>query len=405
MAVGIVCHSRPAILVTAATESERITVAWPGIIWTKLLAVFRLRRVDYGLALRVTAAAVLSLAIAEWLQLNLPLWAVLTSIMVSQVSLGGSLKATLDYFIGTLGGVVYAGLIAVFVPHPNALSLLGVLALAIAPLALLAAVRPSLRPAPLTAAILILVPEMTHTSPLTSIVDRILEVGLGGIVGVLVSSLLMPSSAFRLTREAAAQTLDRMADALDALFAGLAKGLDADAVHGIQDGLGRSLTQLSAVAAEAEQERSAQLATAPGTGPLLRTLLRLRHDLVMLGRAGSLPLPANLADPLRIPLEEVRSAAITYLLASADALRAEGTPTSIEAVTGALAGYSSVIGRLRQDGQTRGLPGDVTERFFALGFALEQLGQNCRDLERCVAEWTIATTGPSKSLGLYRRSR
>ena len=102
-------------------------------------------------------------------------------------------------------------LIAVFVPHSNALSLLGVLTLAIAPSALLAAARPSLRPAPLTAAILILAPEMTHTRPLASIVDRIPEVGLGGIVGVLVSSLLMPSSAFRLTRETAAQTLDLMA--------------------------------------------------------------------------------------------------------------------------------------------------------------------------------------------------
>ena len=127
-----------------------------------------------------------------------------------------------------------------------------------------------------------------------------------------------------------------------------------------------------------------------------RTLLRFRHYLVILGRAGSVPLPANLADPLRAPLEDVRSAAVTYLLASADALRAEGAPPSIEAVTAALEGYSSVTVRLRQGGETRSLPGDVTERFFALGFALEQLAQNCRDLERCVSEWEVATTWSSK---------
>jgi hypothetical protein len=36
---------------------------------------------------------------------------------------------------------------------------------------------------------------------------------------------------------------------------------------------------------------------------------------------------------------------------------------------------------------TRGLPGDVTERFFALGFSLEQMHRNLRDPERCVTGW------------------
>jgi hypothetical protein len=30
----------------------------------------------------------------------------------------------------------------------------------------------------------------------------------------------------------------------------------------------------------------------------------------------------------------------------------------------------------------------VTERVFALGFSLEQMRQNLKDLERCVAEWS-----------------
>jgi len=29
----------------------------------------------------------------------------------------------------------------------------------------------------------------------------------------------------------------------------------------------------------------------------------------------------------------------------------------------------------------------MTERFFALGFSLEQMRQNLRDLERCISEW------------------
>ena len=43
---------------------------------------------------------------------------------------------------------------------------------------------------------------------------------------------------------------------------------------------------------------------------------------------------------------------------------------------------------MRSEGLTRGLPGDAAERFFALGFALEQMRQNLSDLDRCVAEWS-----------------
>jgi hypothetical protein len=54
----------------------------------------------------------------------------------------------------------------------------------------------------------------------------------------------------------------------------------------------------------------------------------------------------------------------------------------------ALQGYAAEVAALRSEGLTRGLPGDVAERFFALGFALEQMRQNLRDLERCVGEWS-----------------
>jgi len=63
-------------------------------------------------------------------------------------------------------------------------------------------------------------------------------------------------------------------------------------------------------------------------------------------------------------------------------------------VESALDAYAAEIVVLRRDGLTRSLPGDVAERFFALGFALEQMHHNFKDLERCVAEWA----GSSKSL-------
>ncbi len=52
---------------------------------------------------------------------------------------------------------------------------------------------------------------------------------------------------------------------------------------------------------------------APDTGPLLRTILRLRHDVVMIGRASVVPLPANLQARLAAPLADVSEAIVGYL--------------------------------------------------------------------------------------------
>ena len=292
--------------------------------WTGLRAVVRRRRAQLALSIRVTIAALAALALAQLLHLPLPLWAVLTAVIVTQMSVGRSLKATIDYLIGTLGGAIYGGAIGVFIPHSSEIALLGVLALAVAPLAFIAAINPRFSVAPITAIIVLLLPSITHASPIASALDRILEVALGGVTGLVVSFLLLPSSAHRQVAEAAARTLDRMARALGELLAGLTKGLDVDALHRIQDGIGQALVRLDTVGAEAERERTARIAVGADTGPLLRTLLRLRHDLVMIGRAASSPLPETIGMRLQPSLAHAGAALADYLGASAAALLAAG---------------------------------------------------------------------------------
>ncbi len=358
-------------------------------------ALVRHRRAQLALSIRVTIAALASLALAQLLQLPLPLWAVLTAVIVTQMSVGRSLKATFDYLVGTLGGAIYGGAIAVLVPHANEIALLAVLALAVAPLALIAAINPRLSVAPVTAIIVLLLPEITHGGPLASAIDRVIEVALGGVTGSVISILLLPANAHPLVVAAAAGTLDQMARALGELLAGLTQGLDVDSLHRIQDGIGQALVQMNVVGAEAEHERSAGLAVGPDTGPLLRTLLRLRHDLVMIGRAAISPLPEAFRTRLESPLAHVGVAFADYLHASAAALQAGQGPPSLNAVDSALYAYAAEIAALRRDGLTRSLPGDAAERFFAFGFALEQMHNNFKDLERCVVEWA----GSSKEAG------
>ena len=104
-----------------------------------------------GLGIRVTVAAMGALVIALAFGLKLPLWAVLTSIIVTQMSVGRSLKATRDYLVGTLGGAIYGATVAVLIPHSGEGALLAVLVLAVAPLAFVAAINPSLNAATVTA--------------------------------------------------------------------------------------------------------------------------------------------------------------------------------------------------------------------------------------------------------------
>jgi len=354
----------------------------------RLSAAISARKAQLALAVRVTVAAFGALAAALALNLMLPLWAVLTSLIVTQMSVGRSLKATRDYMFGTIGGAIYGGAIAVLIPHSGEGALLALLVLAVAPLAFVAAINPSLNAATVTAVIVLLVPTMNHANPLDSAIDRVLEV-------LLASFFVLPSRAHSQIRVSAARLLELIAAALSELLAGLTRGRDNDALHQIQDGIGTALVGLNATGAEAERERAAHLSSGPDTGPLLRTVLRLRHDVVMIGRASVVPLPLDLQMRLAAPLAKVSDAIVSYLRSIADALRTGVGAPAIWPVQAALQGYAAEVAAVRAEGLTRGLPGDVAERFFALGFSLEQMRQNLKDLERCVAEWsekpTVAT--------------
>jgi len=140
---------------------------------------------------------------------------VLTSLIVTQMSLGRSVKVASDYLIGTFGGVAYGGALAILIPHDSEWALLMVLALAIAPLAFIASFRANFNVLPVTAIIVLLVPSMQHVSPIASAMDRVLEVTVGGMVGFVVSFLVFPSRAHALTTDAAADTLEQTRRAIE----------------------------------------------------------------------------------------------------------------------------------------------------------------------------------------------
>src|SRR5665213_2586793 len=292
--------------------------------WLKRIGAWLVsRKVELGLGIRVTVAAMSALVIALACGLKLPLWAVLTAIIV------------------------------------------------------------------------LLLPAMSHGNPLDSAIDRVLEVAVGAITGLAVSFLVLPSRAHSQIRLSAARVLELLAAVLDQLLSGLTRGRDNDTLHSLQDGIGTAIAALNALGAEAERERAAKLSSGPDTGPLLRTILRLRHDIVIIGRASVVPLPVELLARLAAPLAAVSGATTEYLKTIAAALRSGRGAPAIWPVQSALEAYAAAVAAVRAEGLTRGLSGDVIEHFFALGFSLEQMRQNLKDLERCVSDWSESSDMPA----------
>jgi uncharacterized membrane protein YccC len=343
-------------------------------------------RVQLALCVRVTVAAVSNLLLAQALQFPLYLWAVLTAVILSQVSFGRSLKATIDYLVGTLGGVAYAGVIGLLTHPRDELSLAAALAIAVAPVALLAAFRPAFTVAPFTAVLVILAPTITHISPIESAYYRLLEVLLGGATALVVSLLVFPARALDLTIETAARMLDVLAGAVGELFEGFNRRVEVTAIDRVQNRIGETFGELEKISAEAKHERITHITLRVDPGPLLRTLLRLRHDFVMIGRAAIEPLHEPCHTHLGPEIQAVANEVADYLRKCSAALLARRQPPPLGSVEHALDAYATAFDGLRNEGLLRGLPSETIERIFALSFVLEQLRRNIRDLQRCIAD-------------------
>jgi len=350
------------------------------IHWRWQRSRVRKYRIELALALRTTVAAVLAFSLAIALDLPLPLWAVLTALIVTQMSVGRSLKTSADYLVGTIGGTIYGAALVLLIPHRTELALLLVLALAVAPLTLLAALKRNLNAVPVASIIVVLMPAITHVGPVDSAIDRVLEVMLGVVVGLGVAFLILPAGGHRLARQEAARTLDLLAQALRRVLAGPLDSSEIESLRDVYDRIDQSIADFTASAAEGERERSARLSVEPDTQPLRRTLLRLRHDVVTIGRIANGDLPEPVHSRLAPRLAATGRIGGAYLRACGVALAAAQPPPSESDLDKAVVASLGEAASIRHEGLTRTLTDEAAGRFFALTFALEEMRRTCGDL-------------------------
>jgi uncharacterized membrane protein YccC len=341
-----------------------------------LKALFTRRRAEIRHGLRITVAGVLGFVLAHALGLPQGYWTVFTAVLVVQGSVGGSWKASVDRLLGTLLGAVYGAAIATLVPHENVWMLGAALTISLTPLALLAAFYPSYRVAPMTAVILLLGSAGVAEGPFVAAFMRTLEVGLGGLVGMTVSLFVLPARAHALLGEAA----DRVLQGLAQLFADLMKGLvvprDPVVILAENDAVRIALTALEALSDEAARERRNYLSDDSDPEPVTRTLRRVRHDLILIGRVAAEPLPESARAALEAPLAAVSQAGNAFLHGVGLAFARRVPPPSLDDFDHALAAAVSSMNAVGGH-----------ERLVALDFAFAQLRRNLDDLCRRAQEF------------------
>ncbi len=334
-------------------------------------------------AVRVTVAALIAFGVGETLALPQAYWAVFTAVLVSQASVGGSVKAAGDWLMGTIGGGAYAALVSTLVPESDLVTKAAALGAALLPLAFLAAVRPTFRFAPVTGVIIVLIAPVTQLSPLDAALNRLVEICVGGFIGLAVSLFVLPARAAQILNQTAARTLETLAAILPMIVEfgrpGHGAAFDAEYTRAHDVALDE-LEKLDLAVKEAKRERSSFLSGAPDPEPILRTLRRLRADIIMLGRASAEPFPETYHGRLAAALAGALEAIRIYFIGLGRALEERCAPPVMTPVAEAIGRYALEVNEVREQGLTRGLAGDVVGRTFAVGFALEQLKVNLGDL-------------------------
>ena len=343
----------------------------------RALALLAARRGEFRHAVRVSAAVGVAFLISTLFRLPQGYWAVFTAVIVVQTSLGGTIAASVDRLIGTMVGAM-AGAGAAYLKAKTPLDEGVLLCAVVALLAFAAAVRPSLKVAPITA-VIVLIAGPRDMDPFHAALYRVLEIAIGSAVGVAATLFIFPARAHATVVAQVRQVLQGLADVLDLEVRQLAGESLTGEIHQGQVAVRATLGKVEAAMAEAQHENASRLSRRQASEALPRTLWRVRNDIVQVSRVldGAQPSPA---------LDHIRPAALAVLASAADLLRrcdaaaAADTPVHRGPWMERREELAQAVEQARHERLTHTLSFDGASRFFGLVFTLQTLSQNLDDL-------------------------
>ncbi len=171
-------------------------VAFSFSYWKSLPAKFvtAFTKINVLYSIKVGIACILSYATAEILNLEYSLWAPLATIMVMQVNMSTSLELSLLRLFGTMVGVLFGLTLASIVP-PTLEGRLLALAIVVPTFAFMELWEERFKTAGVTAVFVLLLGHTEDENVWLFGFNRVLEIGIGSFMALMVSILLWPASA------------------------------------------------------------------------------------------------------------------------------------------------------------------------------------------------------------------
>ncbi|MCP1169909.1 FUSC family protein [Limimaricola litoreus] len=337
-------------------------------------------------ATRMLVASLLTLGVVYALGLTVELSAVISAIVATQANIGGSLRKAFEQGAGSLAGAAVAAVVALVLQPDDPGSTAIALAIALVPLAVMAAFSAGFQIAPITATVVLLGAPGLEVGPEVLALERVGGVAIGLAIGLAAGILVFPAKASRSAVEAAARLAGLLAAQMRALSPDAGTG---EAALTARAGEIRSeLMALSAFVTEAARERRLAIGKSPDPDRVLRALRRVRHDVNMLRRAarggGDDALPDALAEPWR---RATAGAAGALDQVEAQLVRRPilGPLVPLEPI---VRDYRDGLDAMRSAGRTEDLSTPDLARLFGIKFALRQLERDLATLTDVATEIT-----------------
>ncbi len=191
-------------------------VAFSFSYWKSLPSKFvkAFTKVNVIYSIKVGIACMLSYATAEMLNLEYSLWAPLATIMVMQVNMSTSLELSILRLFGTMVGVLSGLTLASIVP-PTLDGRLLALAIVVPTFAFMELWEERFKTAGVTAVFVLLLGHTEDENVWLFGLNRVLEIGIGSLMALLVSILLWPASAATEVEKTAKQQFIDVANIID----------------------------------------------------------------------------------------------------------------------------------------------------------------------------------------------
>ncbi len=227
-------------------------------------------------SIKVTVACILGYTCAELLGLEYSLWAPLATLLVMQIHMSASLEVSLLRLFGTLFGASLGLAFSVLMPPTLEGRIMG-LAIVVPICAFMELWEERFRSAGVTAVFVLLLGYAHESGTVIFALYRVLEMAIGSISALLVSSLLWPASAAREVQKA---TRDQFAQ-----VANIIEKMTHDIVHRehkvSQRSLFKLLNQISNNTQRFYKVRNYELAHIYREYPLLPHSVRLLDEVRM----------------------------------------------------------------------------------------------------------------------------